>query len=208
MIYQWMGDKFWLYNNKCGNKFTEIATTLRNVITQHHADLCVIDNLMILSLSGLPGDNKYEQQKNFVLELKQIAEDTNCHVLFVAHPRKSAGFLRLEDISGSGDIVNIVDNAFIVHRINHDFHKRFEDEFGPAKAAMLDNNANNIIEVAKDRENGTQDLFINLYYDEHSKRLQNAMDENVIYSWDTTMVDGFQDFSIFDDDPFREVDNG
>lgn len=208
MIYQWMGDKFWLYNNKCGNKFTEIATTLRNVITQHHADLCVIDNLMILSLSGLPGDNKYEQQKNFVLELKQIAEDTNCHVLFVAHPRKSVGFLRLEDISGSGDIVNIVDNAFIVHRINHDFKKRFEDEFGAAKAAMLDNNANNIIEIAKDRENGTQDLFINLYYDEHSKRLQNAMDENVIYSWDTTMIDGFQDFSIFDEDPFMEVDNG
>ena len=204
MIYQWMGDRFWLYNNKCGNKFTEIASTLRNVITQHHADICVIDNLMILELSGLPGDNKYDQQKNFVLELKQIAEDTNCHVLFVAHPRKSSGFLRLEDVSGSGDIVNIVDNAFIVHRINHDFSKRFTEEFGAAKAAVIDPNASNVIEIAKDRENGTQDYFINLFYDEHSKRLQNAKDENVLYSWDSTLKDGFQNLGIFETNPFQE----
>lgn len=188
-IYQWMGDKFWLYNNKRGNKFTEIASILKNTIMQHHADLCVIDNLMILDLSGLPGENKYDQQKNFVLELKEIAEQTNCHVLFVAHPRKSVGFLRLEDISGSGDIVNIVDNAFIVHRVNHDFSKRIDEEFGAGKV-RIDPTANNVIEIAKDRENGTQDYFIDLYYDDKSKRLMNSRDENVLYSWDSD-AEGF-----------------
>lgn len=191
LIYKWMGDKFWLYNNKCGSKFTEISSSLRNVITQHHADLCVIDNLMILDLSGVPGYDKYDQQKNFVLELKQIAEDTNCHVLFVAHPRKSVGFLRMEDISGSGDIANIVDNAFIIHRKNHDFDKRIEEEFGAGKV-IIDPAANNIIEIAKDRENGTQDYFIDLYYDEKSKRLMNTRDENIVYSWNLD-PDGFYD---------------
>lgn len=200
-IYQWMGDKFWLYNNKCGNKFTEIAATLRNVITQHHADLCVIDNLMILDLSGLPGDNKYDQQKNFVLELKQIADDTNCHVLFVAHPRKSVGLLRLEDISGTGDIANIVDNAFIIHRVNHDFKKRAKEEFGWNEAEPHFY-ASNVIEIAKDRENGTQDYFVDLYYDSHSKRLMNEPDENIIYSWDPAMNGEFRPAEPQDNVPF------
>ena len=201
MIYDWMGDKFWLYNNKCGNKFTEIVGTLRNVITQHHADLCVIDNLMILDLSGVQGGDKYEQQKKFVLELKQIAEDTNCHVLFVAHPRKSVGFLRLEDISGSGDIVNIVDNAFIVHRVNHDFEKRTAEEFG-WKANNAHYLADNIIEVAKDRENGTQDFFIDLFFDEASKRLKNQKDENIIFSWQPKNDDDFRLATSLDEIPF------
>lgn len=200
LIYKWMDDKFLLYNNKCGNKFTEIASMLRRVIMQHHADLCVIDNLMILDLSGLPGDTKYEQQKNFVLALKQIAEETNCHVLFVAHPRKAAGFLRMEDISGSGDIANIVDNAFIIHRVNHDFKKRSMEELGwnEGNAHYV---ADNVIEIAKDRENGTQDYFIDLFYDEKSKRLLNQRDENVLYSWDPEVYE-FHEATEDDNIPF------
>lgn len=192
MIYDWMGERFWLYNNKCGNKFTEMVSILRMCIALCKADLCVIDNLMILDLAGMPGENKYDQQKNFVLELKQIAEETNCHVIFVAHPRKSVGFLRLEDIGGTGDISNIVDNAFIVHRVNHDFKKRTAEEFGWKADIDPHYSADNVIEIAKDRENGTQDYFIDLYYDEKSKRMLNQRDENIIYSWDTELAPGFQ----------------
>lgn len=203
MIYEWMGDKFWLYNNKCGNRFTEILAILRTVIIAHKADLCVIDNLMIMDLSGTPGDDKYDQQKQFVLNLKQLAEDTNCHVIFVAHPRKSVQFLRIEDISGSGDIANIVDNAFIVHRVNNDFQKRFTEAFGAATANMiLTAGANNIVEIAKDRENGTQDYFINLYFDVKSKRLLNQITENVIYSWDPANRGEFRQADEFDEIPF------
>ena len=49
--------------------------------------------------------------------------------MFVAHPRKSVGFLRLDDISGSADIANAVENAFIVPQ-NNDFRKRSKEMFG------------------------------------------------------------------------------
>ena len=31
------------------------------------------------------------------------------------------GFLRKDDISGTADLTNAVDNVFIVHRVNNDF---------------------------------------------------------------------------------------
>ena len=39
----------------------------------------------------------------------------------------------------------------------------------------------NVVEICKDRENGTQDVFIPLYFDKQRKRLQNAEDEVVDY---------------------------
>lgn len=186
-IIDWFGEYYWHYNNDCGNKFKEIAKVLRNTIITHRADLCIIDNLMILDLQGIPGSNKYEQQSEFVKELAQLAKDTNCHIIFVAHPRKATGFMRLDDISGTGDIGNIVDNAFIIHRVNHDFRKKTKEEYG-WKDDCEHYFASNVIEIAKERENGNQDVFIDLFFDEASKRLMNTADENIVYSWDTSQA--------------------
>ena len=108
------------------------------------------------------------------------------HVIFVAHPRKAQGFLRLDDISGSGNIANIVDNAFIIHRNNADFQRMTQQMFG----WKSDNDAysgTNVIEICKDRNEGTQDYFIPLWYERESKRLKNYESENIIYGWN----DGF-----------------
>lgn len=190
MIIDWFNEYYWHYNNKCGNKFRDIAKVLRETIILHKADLCIIDNLMILDLQGIPGSNKYEQQSEFVRELTQLAKDTNCHIVFVAHPRKAQGFMRLDDISGTGDIANMVDNAFVVHRVNHDFRKKTKEEYG-WKDDSEHYLADNVIEVAKDRDGGLQDYFIDLFFDSASKRLMNSVEENVVYSW-TQQKDGFE----------------
>ena len=44
--------------------------------------------------------------------------------------------------------------------------------------------ATNVIEIAKDRDGGTQDVFIPLWYELETKRLKNYQSENVIYGWD------------------------
>ena len=41
----------------------------------------------------------------------------------------------------------------------------------------------NVIEVAKDRENGTQDWFIPIWYEKESRRMKNSLAENIIYGW-------------------------
>jgi hypothetical protein len=113
----------------------------------------------------------------------------NCHIIFVAHPRKAMGFLRLDDVGGSGSLGNLVDNAFIVHRKNSDFQKGYDSNFGKGKCDRKFNSlVDNVIEVVKERETGMQDVFIPLYYEQSTRRLKNDMDERIVYGWDS---DGF-----------------
>lgn len=184
-IAAWMGDNFWLYNNKYGNRFDAIANHLRVILKEKKADLCIIDNMMALNLSAYGSNDKYDAQTNFVWALKNLAELTNTHIIFVAHPRKANGFLRLVDIAGSGNIGNIVDNAFIIHRWNHDFEKGYEEEFKHVPDKDIPR-CSNVVEITKEREGGLQDVFIPLYYEESTKRLRNSQDEYVTYGWDDT----------------------
>lgn len=181
-IIQWYSENFYLYDNKCGNRFDKIEKVLRVMLKEVKADLCIIDNLMALDLSSYDKD-KYEAQTKFVWALKNLAELTNTHILFVAHPRKSQGFLRLDDIAGSGNISNIVDNAFIIHRWNKDFVKGYKDTYQkePDKDGIPI--SDNVIEIVKSREDGIIDEYIPLYFEESTKRLRNSKDEYIEYGW-------------------------
>lgn len=193
MIAEWIGDKFWLYNNKYGNDFSQISERLDAEIEKHSADLVILDNLMALNLESYDKD-KYEAQTKFVQTLKNIAEKRDVHIIFVAHPRKAMGFLRLDDVAGSGNITNYVDNAFIIHRKNNDFVRLSRQMFGwPETHEVYQENVTNVIEICKDRDNGNQDVFIPLYYETETKRLKNYPTEVIKYGWDTTneLSDGF-----------------
>lgn len=199
-IANWLGDKFLLYNNEYGNDFSAIIEEFKKKIENDKLDLLILDNLMAFNISSL-SDNKWDAQTEFVLSLKRLAVEKDIHIVFVAHPRKAMGFLRLDDISGTGDLGNAVDNAFIVHRVNNDFIRLTKQMFG-----WKDDNelyqATNVIEIAKDRDGGLQDIFIPLFYEKESKRLKNYQAENKIYGWNKT-DDGFssvEDLEI----PFEE----
>ena len=195
-ISEWMEPYFLLYNNDFGSNFKQITAVLKNLLDHTKADLVVIDNMSILDLSDITEDrraDKWDQQKLFVETLKNLAMLCNCHIVFVAHPRKAAGFLRLDDVGGSGSLGNLVDNAFIVHRVNRDFRrgykrdiqgipdkgKSFVDDEDEARAELGDN----CIEVVKERETGLQDLFIPLWYEQESRRLLNYPEEVFEWKW-------------------------
>lgn len=183
-IAEWMGSNFYLYNNSYGNDFQVLKEEFKKKIIDDKLELLILDNLMAFNITGL-ADNKYEAQTAFVWSLHELADETNCHILFVAHPRKAFGFLRLDDISGTADIGNAVDNAFIIHRNNNDFQRLSKQMFG-----WKDDNpiygATNVIEIAKDRDGGNQDVFIPLWYEPETKRLKNYEAENKIYGWNKT----------------------
>jgi hypothetical protein len=122
--------------------------------------------------------------------------------MVVAHPKKADGFIRLNDISGSGNISNIVDNAFLVHRVNNDFKIGYDATFkkNPESVGVIDSKTTNVIEIAKDREFGTQDVFVKLYFEESTKRLRNSMDEFIHYGWESDIEDFTTDLP--DDIPF------
>ncbi len=192
-IANWLGNKFFLYNNEYGNNFSAIMEEFEKKVEKDKLDLLILDNLMAFNIANL-GESKWDAQTEFVLSLQRLAKRKNIHIAFVAHPRKAMGFLRLDDISGTGDLGNAVDNAFIVHRVNNDFIRLTKQMFG-----WKDDNelyqATNVIEIAKDRDGGLQDCFIPLYYEKESKRLRNSAVENKIYGWNK------------DDDGFSSVEN-
>ncbi len=200
-IIKWMGEHFRLYNNKFGNNFSKIEKYLRKKLKDYKADLCVIDNLMALDLTEFDKKDKYEAQTQFVWALKNLAELSNTHIIFVAHPKKVNGFIRLNDISGTGNIGNIIDNAVMVHRNNRDFQKGYKETFGKEASSeqWAEPGMTNIIEIAKDREYGTQDEFIPLFFEESTKRLRNSRDEYIHYGWEPD--DGFTE-AMPDEIPF------
>ena len=207
VISKWLDEKVYVYNNYYGNEFSSIMEQIRKCVVEHKVDLVILDNMMALNLMEM-GSDKYQQQSHFVECLENFAKAANIHILFVAHPRKSVGFLRLDDVSGSNDIVNRVDNAFILHRVNTDFKRLTKDMF-----KWKDDNelyqSTNVIEICKDRDGGVQDEFIPLFFEASTKRLRNSPGENKIYTWKEDMAklfgsdtDGFESVPLEDNLPF------
>lgn len=199
-ISKWLDEKVYVYNNKYGNDFQDLQERLRKCVVDHKVDLVILDNLMALNISMLDRDI-FRQQSLFVEQLEDFAKANNVHVLFVAHPRKSDGFLRLQDVSGSNDIVNRTDNAFILHRVNEDFKRLSKQMFRWSESNTL-YQCDNVLEIAKDRDGGIQDEFIPLYFERESKRLKNSVSEYKTYGWEASHeISGFH-AAPFEDLPF------
>ena len=180
MIAKWMAKRLIIYTNDYGNNFIAFKDQLLKNIDSQKSDFVFLDNLMAFNIDDL-ADDKWTAQKEFTWSLHEIALQKNIHIAFVAHPRKAMGFLRFDDISGSADIGNMVDNAFIVHRNNDDFKRLFLSMYRNRQDVVDD--GTNIVEIVKDRDYGTQDVFVPLYYEIESKRLKNDKAENKIYGW-------------------------
>ena len=181
-VSKWLDGFVWIYNNDYGSRFDAMLVDFEALAAAKKLDLILIDNLMALEIDVLDRD-QYQAQKKFVLALQAMAKRMNIHVMFVAHPRKSQGYLRLEDVAGTGDLTNAVDNAFIVHRVNNDYKARTREAYG-----WKDDNelyrADNVIEICKDRDLGWQDIHIPLWFEVETKRLKNSMTEYVHYGWE------------------------
>lgn len=206
-IANWLGKHFWLYNNFYGNDYQAVMAEFEKKIDECQLDMLILDNLMAFNISSL-GYTKWDAQSAFVLGLSRTAKIKNVHIAFVAHPKKANGFLRFDDISGTADLGNAVDDAFIVHRNNNDFKRLSKDMFH-----WSDDNevydGTNVIEIVKDRDGGNQDVFIPLYYEVESKRLKNYQAENIVYGWDDSW-DAVAEFAPEIDDnsnPFGLGDN-
>ena len=182
LIKKWLKGKLFIYNNDLGNKAKDIIEQLKLVIKKNDIKVLILDNLMSMDLKNL-GDNKYETQSLLIQKLSALAKELNIHIHFVCHPRKATSFLRKEDIAGTGDLTNIADNVYIMHRVNEDFKTRTKEMF-----KWKDDNPSyqytNILEICKNREYGWQDAMIGMYFEIESKRLLNSPDEVKKYGWE------------------------
>jgi replicative DNA helicase len=182
IIKKWLNDKLFIYNNDLGNKAKDIIEQLKLCIQKNDIRVLILDNLMSMDLKNL-GDNKYETQSLLVQKLSALAKELNVHIHFVCHPRKATSFLRKEDIAGTGDLTNIADNVYIMHRVNEDFKVRTKEMFKWKEDNPI-YQFTNILEICKNREFGWQDTMIGMYFEPESKRLLNRPNEIKTYGWE------------------------
>jgi len=199
-IRKWLHGKLSVFNHeRYSNDFNRLYAALEQKISTEKTDLVIIDNLMSLNLTIR--SDKNDAQTEFVWKLKRLARAYNVHVIFVAHPRKASGFLRLDDISGTGNIGNIVDTAMILHRANVDFYNAAAAYYKKDLYKIIPQPAptspySNIVEICKDREFGNQDKFIPLWFEQKTKRLKNSEKERMVFGW----RGDFDDVSAVDDE--------
>ena len=183
IIKKWLNDKIYIYNNELGNKAKDIIEQLKLCIKKNDIKVLILDNLMSMDLRGL-GDSKYETQSLLVQKLSSLAKELGVHIHFVCHPRKATSFLRKEDIAGTGDLTNIADNVYIMHRVNNDFKVRTKEMFKWKEDSEI-YNFTNVLEICKNREYGWQDYFVGMYFEIESKRLLNEPNEIKSYGWES-----------------------
>ena len=185
-IENWIDGKLWVYNNKYGNNFEQLMIDIIDFVQKYGIDFIILDNLMAIDLLTLEGD-KFEKQTRFINRLCQVARDENIHLHIVAHPRKNTGFLRKDDISGTADLTNAVDNVFICHRNNNDYKKAIMDFYGKELFNTL-TECDNYIEICKNRDLGVIDQMVGLFFEIESKRMLNEKYENLVLGWQDNPV--------------------
>jgi archaellum biogenesis ATPase FlaH len=185
-IAEWLNGKLWIYNNYYGNNFEQLLVEINELIEREGVDSIVLDNLMTLDILSLDGFQN-EKQSTLIKRICTLAKEKNIHIHIIAHPRKAVGFLRKDDISGTSDLSNAVDNVIICHRNNVDFQKNVLDFFPKEMGTFLDEYTN-YIEVCKNRDLGIVDYIVGLFFEVESKRLLNERHENVCYEWQDSNV--------------------
>jgi hypothetical protein len=194
-IDRWLDGKFFLYNNEYGNTWEQIFHDMHELL-KAGVKVFVLDNLFSLNIDLLEGD-KNNKQKELILQIKEFAKKNQVHIILVAHPRKVMSFLRKNDISGTSDLTNAVDNVFIIHRVNNDFFRAGAEFFGQGEIQRFQG-FGNVIEVAKNRMYGVVDLMVGMQYEIESRRFKNDVNENVQYGWE---IEPTQSTMTFDEPP-------
>jgi|TARA_Y100000310_G_scaffold339613_1_gene432826 twinkle protein len=116
-VIDYLHNKVFIYGKEEHVRANEIIALARWAAANGFTHL-VIDSLMMVDLQTDQA-NLNLGQKNFVRMLKEAARTTGLHIHLVAHMRKGDSEERMGDkmdIKGSGEITDLADYAFIVHK--------------------------------------------------------------------------------------------
>lgn len=123
-------------------------------VIRHGAKIIQVDPWNRLEASRSRDESETDYIGRCLRELHNFALDMNCHVQILAHPSKMEGSRRgtapaLEDIAGSKNWENMVDQGFVVHRpkvfdkgevktLAHVYHRkaRFDELGHPCKLSL------------------------------------------------------------------------
>lgn len=160
-----------------------VLTTLEESIVQYGVRFAIIDNLMT-AMDFTQSVDLNLSQTLFVKKLAAIAKHYNAIIVLIAHPKKLGGrSLTTDDVSGSGNITNLVSTILTYSRC---------PESSDESEAGAQDNGERMMTVLKDRFGGNTDhKGFRLYFNKESKRIS---DTEHRFGWTIGWEgDGFQD---------------
>ena len=172
-IKEFYRDSVYVYNdnNEFDTNSKSILQAMEYSYKRYGVKNFIVDSLLTVDCSQEYGDDKYEKQKNFVINLKTFTNNFPVRVALVAHSRKlAAGVKEIggDDIAGSSDILKCCNRAFSVEIL-------WDDPDG----------YNTLIRCIKDRETGLIDKEVKLYFDKKSYRVySDSKEHDYTYEWE------------------------
>ena len=158
---KWLDKKFNIISSKCKKTQKEMLQSIVRDIKKYGSDFIIIDNLMKLIFEN--EKDIYEEQKNFLNELSEIAKTYNVSINLVAHPKKhDIDFPDQYDIAGTSNMPNLVDNIFYFRRITEENLTRKTCPFKDKKEEIEKNGVSAAMISLKSREGksiGKWELF-------------------------------------------------
>lgn len=181
-ICEWVGDKL-LIDDNSSYRFSVIKKNIEQKLEEDRGiDFIILDNLFRMDIADF-GNEKYLAQTKVAKELQELCQKKNVALILVCHPNKVKTCPRIEDVGGSGDLINACDCCIIVHRVTTDFKYRAKEYFGWNENHELFA-YDTLVEIAKDRDFGEEGTMFGLYFEKESKRFLNYNGENRVYGWD------------------------
>jgi len=169
---KWTDNRLWIYDQTDTVKMDRIIAIVYYAALELKINHVVIDSLM---KCGIKKDD-LEGQSFFVDKLCWAAKTTGCHIHLVHHMRKGDRESSIPDkfdIRGAGEVTDLVDNVFIVHR-----NKAKEIKQRSGKAVDIDEPDCSLI-VAKQRHGEWEGLF-KLWFHPESKQYLPKPDNKIM----------------------------
>ena len=102
----WARDKLYFFDKQGSVDLPALMSVIRNAVDNLKVSFILIDSLM--TISGIANDD-YTKQKQVVCEIADACRDMDCHIMLVAHARKSMSIKDKIDrfsIRGAGELAD------------------------------------------------------------------------------------------------------
>ena len=119
-VNSWAKDKLYFYDKQGTVDLPTLMAVIRYAIDHYGVSFILVDSLM--TIGGIANDD-YTAQKQVVCEIADACRDLDCHVMLVAHARKSMSIREKIDrfsIRGAGELADRVDNVILMGRYYSD----------------------------------------------------------------------------------------
>jgi twinkle protein len=112
----WSSDKLYFFDKMGSVDLNTLMAVIRYSIDKFNTRMILVDSLM--TIAGIANDD-YTAQKRIVLKIAETVRDLQCHIILVAHARKSMSIKDKIDrfsIRGAGELADVVDNVLLLQR--------------------------------------------------------------------------------------------